>query len=300
MWESFLCSPGRPVGLPESSISRGPGREARRPRQSVSSTRPTKGATIPPVASAARITHRTASKAKVGLAGAALVILAGCNANFGLPASVTAQGDEVTRVWRIFFLTAAGVGTLVWGLILWSVVRYRRRSDELPKQTLFHIPIEVAYTTIPLIIVSVLFVVSMQATETVNARVHDPDVTVEVTGFQWQWRFNYPEHGFDIVGETGRPAEMVLPQGATVRVILSSTDVIHAFWLPEFMVKRDAIPGRINEFDMTVTQAGTFDSGRCVEYCGLRHDDMRFTIRVVPQAEFDSWAAGALATGGTT
>ncbi|HEU4868100.1 MAG TPA: cytochrome c oxidase subunit II [Actinomycetota bacterium] len=218
-------------------------------------------------------------------------MLAGCNTNFGLPESVTEQGDAVSHVWRFFTLTAAAVGALVWGLILWSVFRYKRRSDELPKQTLYNIPMEILYTTVPLILVAVLFTVSIRGTRQVVDRVEDPDVTVDVTGFQWQWRFDYPEEGVVVVGETDRQAELVVPVGATVRVNLTSTDVIHSFWLPEFMIKMDAIPHRINEFDMNVTRAGTFDSGRCVEYCGLNHDDMRFTVRSVPQSEFDAWVA---------
>jgi cytochrome c oxidase subunit 2 len=159
---------------------------------------------------------------------------------------------------------------------------------------------EILYTTVPLVLVAVLFTVSMRATEKVNSRVENPDVTIDVTGFQWQWRFDYQNEGVEIVGQTEEPAEMVVPVGATVRVNLTSTDVIHAFWLPEFMIKKDAMPFRVNEFDMKVTTAGTFDSGRCVEYCGLNHDDMRFTVRAVPQAEFDAWVSDqetALTTG---
>lgn len=234
-------------------------------------------------------------RATAYLAFAGLLVLAGCSPNFGLPESVTEQGDTISDVWRFFFVTAAAVGVLVWGLILWSVFRYKRRSDELPKQTLFNIPMEIAYTTVPLVIVAVLFIVSMRATEQVVDRVENPDLTVDVTGFQWQWRFEYPDQGVIVVGETDRPAELVVPVGATVRVNLTSTDVIHAFWLPEFMVKKDAIPRRVNVFDMKVTRAGTFDSGRCVEYCGLNHDDMRFTVRAVTQSEFDAWAAGQAA-----
>jgi cytochrome c oxidase subunit 2 len=245
---------------------------------------------IPPAAPSCRVGTKS-SKPRIFLAVTGLLVLSGCNYNFGLPESVTTQGDEVTKLWRIFTSTALVIGILVWGLILWSVVRYRRRSDALPKQTLFNIPVEIVYTTLPLVVVAFLFTATMRTTAEVNALSADPDLTVEVTGFQWQWRFNYPEHGIDIVGQTGRPAEMVLPEGATVRVVLSSTDVIHAFWLPEFLIKRDAIPGRVTQFDMQVTRSGTFDSGRCAEYCGLNHDDMIFTVKAVPQAEFDSWAA---------
>ena len=191
-----------------------------------------------------------------------------------------------------------GVGGLVAGLILWSAIRYRRRSDELPKQTLFNIPLEVTYTLIPLAIVAFLFASTMRATSKVNELAPDPDLVVEVTGFQWQWHFNYPAEGIDVVGELDRPAELVVPVGATVRVLLTATDVIHAFYVPEFAIKRDAIPGRETPFDMKVTRAGTFDSGRCAEYCGLNHDKMSFTVRAVPPDEFDAWAVSQ--TGGRT
>ena len=223
------------------------------------------------------------------MASAGLVVLAGCGPNFGLPESVTEQGDATTDVWRFFTLAAALVGGLVWALIIYAAFRFRRRSDVLPKQTLVNIPMEILYTTVPLILVAVLFTVSMKGTEVVNARSENPDVTIDVTGFQWQWRFDYQDEGVDIVGETDLPAELVVPVGATVRINLTSTDVIHAFWLPEFLIKKDAIPHRMNEFDMNVTKAGTFDSGRCAEYCGLNHDDMRFTVRAVTQSEFDEW-----------
>ncbi|CAN5895470.1 cytochrome c oxidase subunit II [soil metagenome] len=215
-----------------------------------------------------------------------------------MPGSVTEQGDAVAEVWRFFALAAAAVGILVWGLILWSVFRYRRRSDELPKQTLYHLPIEILYTTVPLILVAVLFTVSIRGTQVVNARSENPDITIDVTAFQWQWRFDYRDIDAEVIGQTDNPAEMMVPVGATIRINLTSTDVIHAFWLPEFMIKKDAIPHRVNEFDMTVTTAGTFDSGRCVEYCGLNHADMRFTVRAVPQAEFDEWIEQMSTTGG--
>lgn len=223
-----------------------------------------------------------------------MVTLTGCSSNFGLPEAASEQAADTVQLWRLFFITAMAVGGLVAGLILWSALRYRRRSDELPKQTLFNIPLEVTYTLIPLVIVAILFTSTMRATSKVNELAPDPDLVVEVTGFQWQWRFNYPKQAVDIVGELERPAQLVVPVGATVRVLLTATDVIHAFYVPEFAVKRDAIPGRVTPFDMTVTRPGTFESGRCAEYCGLNHDKMSFTVRAVSQAEFDAWAGSEI------
>jgi cytochrome c oxidase subunit 2 len=221
----------------------------------------------------------------------ALSLLSACNSNFGMPRSASQSGAEVSRLWRLFVTVALCVGALVWALILWSVIRYRGRRDQLPKQTLFNIPMEIAYTIIPLILVGFLFAFSFRVTRSVGILASRPDLTIEATGFQWQWRFNYPDKGVDIIGQTDKPAEMVVPEGATVRIILTSTDVIHAFFVPEFMVKHDAIPGRKTAFDLKVTRLGTFTSGRCAEYCGLNHDKMDFVVRAVPQAEFDAWAA---------
>ncbi|MEX2587363.1 MAG: cytochrome c oxidase subunit II [Actinomycetota bacterium] len=225
------------------------------------------------------------------MAGAALAAQTACNSNFGLPDSGTEQAEHTTDLWRLYFLIALGIGALVWLLIIWSVVRYRRRSDAMPKQTMFNIPLEIVYTVVPLVIVGFLFVATLQTLNQVSALADEPDLTVEVTGFQWQWRFVYPERNIDTIGQTDDPAELVLPEQATVRIELTSADVIHSFWVPEFMIKRDAIPGQPNAFDMAVTDAGFYDSGRCVEYCGLNHDQMSFNVRVLPQAEFETWAA---------
>lgn len=252
-----------------------------------------KEAEIPPVAPL----FRARRAIPMAVAIIALSLLSGCDSNLGLPEAASEQGRETAELWRLFFSTAVAVGGLVWVLIIWAVFRYRRRDDEMPKQTLANVPLEIFYTVVPLIIVGFLFAATMRSTSAVNALSADPDLVVEVTAFQWQWRFGYPQAGISVVGETGRPAEMVLPEGATVRMELTSADVIHAFWVPEFMVKRDAIPNRPTQFDITVNRAGTFDSGRCVEYCGLNHDDMSFVVRVVPQAEFDSWAASQRRSG---
>jgi len=223
-------------------------------------------------------------------------MLSGCaEADFGLPSSVSSQGEEVAHLWRLFATVALVIGLLVWGLIGWSVIAYRRRGDELPKQTHFNIPIEIAYTAIPFVIVAFLFAATMRGLTNIERKSSRPDVVIEVTGFQWQWRFHYPNQGINVVGTTDQPAEMVVPAGAKVRVSLTSTDVIHAFYVPEFLVKHDAIPGRRTQFDLEVTETGNFPSGRCAEFCGLNHDRMTFTVRALPRAEFDAWASSASA-----
>jgi len=224
--------------------------------------------------------------------GTLLLVLAGCaQSNFGMPPSGSANGPAVHNLWRLFVVVAGAVGAVVWGLIAWSVIAYRRRSEELPKQTHFNIPIEVAYTAIPVVIVIFLFATTLSTlakTERLSSR---PDLVIEATSFQWQWRFHYPDRGVDVVGQTNHPAEMVLPAGATVRIVLTSADVIHAFFVPEFVVKHDAIPGRRTTFDIKATRPGVFDSGRCTVFCGLNHDRMTFSVKVLSRSEFESWMA---------
>ena len=117
-----------------------------------------------------------------------------------------------------------------------------------------------------------------------------PDVRIDVTGYQWQWKFDYPAEGVTIIGssEPGADPEIVLPVDSTIRFELETTDVIHSFWVPRFLTKRDLIPGVHNEVDVHTTATGTFD-GRCAEFCGINHATMNFVVRVVPSAEYEQW-----------
>ncbi|MGI8427246.1 MAG: cytochrome c oxidase subunit II [Actinomycetota bacterium] len=229
---------------------------------------------------------------RFALSALAPLLLAGCqNSNFGMPDSATVVGGETARLWRIFFIVALAVGALVLGLIAWSVIAYRRKGAELPKQTHANIPMEVVYTVIPVVIVIVLFAATMSTLAKTERKSSRPDLVIETTGFQWQWRFHYPAHDIDVLGATGRPPVMVVPTGKTVRIVLTSTDVIHGFFVPEFMVKHDAIPGRKTTFDLNLKKAGTFESGRCTVFCGLDHDRMSFIVKAVSPASFEAWAA---------
>ena len=218
----------------------------------------------------------------------ALLSLAACDLpNFGAPDPVSDRGDDVLDLWQTSFVLAAAVTALVWGLVLWSVVRYRRRNDDLPSQTPYNIPIEILYTAVPLVIVGVLFALSVGAERRVNEKVDRPDLRVEVVGFQWQWQFRYPG-GVVVTGTPDEPPTMVLPVGSTVRFDLRSSDVNHSFWVPRFLSKRDLIPGVRNELDVTPNETGSF-VGRCAEFCGLDHYRMTFTVEAVPRAEFETW-----------
>lgn len=220
------------------------------------------------------------------------MVLAGCEGpSFGIPEAASAEGEQIRDLYRWFAALAAGVGVFVTVLLVYVVVRFRRRSDDIPAQKAYNIPIEVVYTVIPLLIVSVLFAYSVRTEESVNDLVPEPDVVVDVTGFQWQWRFAYPDLDVVVTGtpEGGLP-ELVLPVDRTTRLDLHSADVNHNFWVPAFLNKRDLIPGVDNAIDVTPTRLGVYD-GVCAEYCGLDHGRMRFVVRVVDADEFDRWVA---------
>jgi cytochrome c oxidase subunit 2 len=207
---------------------------------------------------------------------------------------VTEQGTTFEDLWPVFLIGAALIVLLIWALTVWSVVKYRRRRDTegLPDQTQYHVPLEVLYTAIPVVIVAALFVLSVRGENDVNELSPDPDLTVEVLGFQWQWQFRYLDEDVLVAGIPDRPPTMVLPVGSTVRLRLIADDVVHSFWVPEFFTKRDLIPGRVNEIDVEVTEEGRW-VGRCAEFCGLDHAEMRFAVEGVSSATYEQWLRDA-------
>jgi cytochrome c oxidase subunit 2 len=226
------------------------------------------------------------------------VLLAGCAQttsenpvpNFFPQVPVTQQGRLSVGLYDIVFWIAAAVFVLVEGLIFFAVFRYRRRrgDDGLPTQTHGNLAFELTWTAIPFLIVVVLFVMSLNVQDQVTAESSHPDLTVDVTGFQWQWTFDYKAQGLSFTGTGSEGPVMVLPVGQVVHIREHSNDVIHSFYVPAFFFKKDVVPGRTNTFDITIDTPGTY-AGQCAEFCGLGHAQMRFTVRAVTPAEFDAW-----------
>ncbi|MCL6551091.1 MAG: cytochrome c oxidase subunit II [Acidothermus cellulolyticus] len=244
----------------------------------------------------AKTAHRRRSVAvRIGLLVALVGLTSGCTANdlprLGMPTPITAQAQRVLRLWQGGWAAALFVGCIVWGLIIWCVIAYRKRDGAQAPQTTYNVPIEVLYTVVPVIFVAVFFYFTARDENYVTKLSAHPDVTVEVVGYQWDWQFNYlsgPQPDAPIVAQVtgdaahGHPATLELPAGETVRFKLVSPDVIHAFWVPNFLFKRDVIPGRMSEFDVHIDadKQGTY-IGRCTELCGLYHDQMIFYVKVV-------------------
>jgi cytochrome c oxidase subunit II len=226
-------------------------------------------------------------RARVTLLSAAAALVLVTSTVSCAPDPVTEQGGEVSNLYSIFMVFAAVIFVVTAGLIAWSLIRYRAKDgdDELPPQFHSNLKLEVVWFAIPQVIVIVLFVLSSMALSNVNEQQDDAEV-VTVTGYQWGWRFEY-EGGVAINGTPEAPADAVIPTG-DVAFVLRSSDVVHSFWVPRFLIKRDAIPGRETRIDVHVEEPGTY-TGVCAEFCGLLHDRMSFSISAVTPEEFDAW-----------
>jgi cytochrome c oxidase subunit 2 len=226
--------------------------------------------------------------------------------NFGSPTGVTQQDKQVLHLWHITYAFAVPIGLLVLCLILWCVFRYRVRpgSTRKPAQFQYHIPLEAAYTLIPLVIVAIIFGYVYKAENKEDAVSKDPALKVNVQGFQWGWKFTYPlpGHPNQTTEEVGDVAEepnindtndlpiLRLPENETVQLNLVSDDVVHSFYVPEFLFQRDLIPGVHNVVDFNITKSGTW-LGECTNICGVYHAYMKFKVEVMPPAQFNSWLA---------
>jgi cytochrome c oxidase subunit 2 len=245
---------------------------------------------------------RLARLAALGLLG--VVTLTGCSMpnnefwRFGWPEGITEQSQDMRELWTGSVIAALIVGFAVWGLILYSVVAHRKRGDELPKQTAYNLPLEIVYTILPFVIIAGLFFYTVVVQNRVMERSDNPDETIAVNAFKWNWQFVYPEStgpdGLPVntVGTSSEIPVLVLPTDRTIRFELASADVIHSFWVPEFLFKLDVIPGnengRDNVFQVTVQEEGAY-VGRCAELCGTYHAYMNFEVRAVSGEDYDAY-----------
>ena len=225
------------------------------------------------------------------------VVTTGCNTrelyenglSLGFPDPVTKEAKQIYDLWLGSIAAATVVGVAVSAMIIFAMVRYRKTSDQLPRQVRYNLPIEVLYTAIPFVIIAVLFYYTTVTQNFVNKEDKSgADVTIGVVGFQWNWTFRHEEQGVQVTGQPGQPAQLVLPVGQRIRFVETSPDVIHSFWVPKFLFKRDVIPGRENVFEITITKEGTY-VGRCAELCGEKHSAMNFSVKAVSPQAYDDY-----------
>ncbi|WP_326546297.1 cytochrome c oxidase subunit II [Mycolicibacterium sp. ND9-15] len=293
---------------------------------------------------------RTASLAIV--LGATTLLLSGCSwsevLGLGWPKGITPEAHVNRELWIGSVIASLVVGAIVWGLIFWTSAfhRAKKTDTELPRQFGYNMPLELVLTVIPFLIISVLFYFTVVVQERMLHEDPNPEVVVDVTAFQWNWKFGYQkvdfadgtftydgadperaaavasrpegsegEHGgefgviagkhpqdrsylaFDKVETLGTSAEipvLVVPSGKRIEFQVASADVIHGFWVPEFLFKRDVLPDpKANNSDNTfqvseINQTGAF-VGRCTEMCGTYHAMMNFELRVVEPNDFKAY-----------
>ena len=231
---------------------------------------------------------------------------------FGWPEGVTPEAQRMRDLWIWATVAALVVGGIVAGLIAWTVTFHRKKSDDMPRQTQYNLPLEIIYTVIPFVIVSVLFYYTVTTQNFVMAKVANPDLRVKVVAFQWNWEFQYlqnkPGKGgsyqvrrtvdgepLATVGSSTVIPLLVVPTNRVVEYRLESTDVLHSFYIPDFLFKRDVFPypeknDTDNVFQTTVQRQGAF-VGRCAELCGTYHSMMNFELRALPPDLFDRYLA---------
>ena len=243
--------------------------------------------TLPPQGVSVR-TRRWRRVRRIAALPIAALALAGCTVpTFGAAPGATTSSRSVYHLWQGFSIGAVIVGGLTTVLIVWAVFRYRRRGDNIPKQSQYHVPLELTYTIIPVLIVLGLFAATMVVE---NKEVANPktDVTVDVNAFQWGWKFTYPGHDVVVIGQTTQDPEMVIPANENVHINLTSSDVIHGFYVHAFNFSRYALPGVLNQFTFRAVQTGTYD-GQCTQLCGLYHALMWFKVKVVTPSQYTAW-----------
>lgn len=251
----------------------------------------------------------------VPTAAALVLTLTGCADEFArgwLPGvtGVTNHTDRIVGLWTTAWIILWLVGIIAWALMGWAIVVYRRRKGEtgLPAQLRYNNPIEVLFTVIPLILVIGFFAFTARDIAAIEAPTENPDVTIQVIGKQWSWDFNYVDANVyesgvqaQFEGQTGVPETLpalYLPVGKTVQVDLSSRDVIHSFWVIDFLYKKDMFPGKTNHMYFTPQVEGTY-MGKCAELCGEFHSMMLFQVKVVSQAEYETYLSSLAAKGQT-
>jgi cytochrome c oxidase subunit 2 len=288
--------------------------------------------------------------------GVGALMLSSCSAEealrFGWPEGITPEAEDMRHLWTWSVIAALIMGILVWGLTFWTITFHRRKAgqDEFPRQTAYNVPLELTYTAIPFVIIAVLFYFTIIVQNKVEAKESDPAVVVDVTAFQWNWKFGYrtvqfedgqlydgaitegnpydrqipvgdsEESGGESGGHDDLPDQseendvrdylnfneietlgtsdvipvLVLPTDRRIEFEIAATDVVHSFWVPEFLFKRDVMPfpkenHSDNRFQVSeIDREGAF-VGRCAEMCGTYHSMMNFEVRAVSPAKFDEY-----------
>ena len=224
----------------------------------------------------------------------AIFTLTGCakDADSGFSGDASSINEISHSLWTNSWLIAAIVGVFTAILIVWPAIFHRapKNGPEFPKQTQYNVPVEIAYTLIPFIIVAGLFYFTAVKENQIVKPQANVQHQIAVNGIQWSWQFTYLDAGKDVTvtGTPAKPPVLIVPQGERVRYIINSNDVVHGFWIPEFMIQIQNLPGVTNHLEFTANKLGDFP-GRCNILCGRNHAQMIFTVRVVTPTEYETY-----------
>lgn len=258
-------------------------------------------------------------KFSTGLLGLVWATAADAEWELNMPRGVTDLSAATYDLHMMAFWVCTIIGLIVFGVMIVSLLLHRKSKGVVAAQFRHSTGVEVLWTTIPVLI---LLAMAVPATRTMIAieDSRDPDLTVVVTGYQWKWHYRYQDQNVAFYSSLARPSlearlkasgvdpfavenylldvdrPLVVPVGAKVRVLLTSNDVLHAWWVPDLSVKKDAIPGIVNEMWFQAETAGTY-RGQCAELCGKDHAYMPVVVEVVEPEAFREWVA---ANGGVT
>jgi len=302
--------------------------------------------------------HRRRTAALAATFGGLALTLSGCSwreaLSLGWPKGITPEAQSMHTLWLWSVIAALVIGVITWALMFWCAAAFRRKKGdtEMPRQFGYNMPLELTLTVIPFLIISVLFYFTVVTQQKVLNKEANPEVVVDVTAFQWNWKFGYQkinfkdgsftydgadparkaaliskpegtnEHGEEVIGavrglnpedrsylnfdkvETLGTSEeipvLVLPVGKRIEFQQASADVIHSFWIPDFLFKRDAFPNPEANHSENIWQVEKINEtgafvGRCAEMCGTYHSMMNFEIRVVQPEEFRTYLQARIA-----
>ena len=229
------------------------------------------------------------------LSAPALLLLTGCSqvSGLGFEENLSSVNDISLSLWQGAWIAAGVVGLITLILIVWPAIFHRKKvgAPEFPKQTQYNVPVEIAYTIIPFIIVAVLFYfTAVKESQIVEKSPTTVAHEIGVEGIQWSWQFSYPEAGPKaiVTGTPAQPPTLYVPLGERVRYTITSNDVVHGFWIPAFMIQIQNLPGVTNHLEFTANKLGTYP-GRCNILCGRNHTQMIFSVKVVTPSEYKSY-----------
>jgi cytochrome c oxidase subunit 2 len=242
------------------------------------------------------------------LAGLALLLTAGNAAaiQWNLPKGVTDISHEIYWLHMMALWVSVAIGVVVFGAMLYAIIRHRRSKGFKAAQFHESTTIEILWTIVPFLIL-VGMAIPTARTLIAMEDTSNSDMTIKITGYQWQWHYDYLDQGISFYSQMSTPwtqilnqadkdarylrevdNEMVVPVGKKVRLLITASDVIHAWWVLDLGVKKDAIPGFINQEWFRINKPGVY-RGQCTELCGRQHAYMPIVVRAVQPAQFDKW-----------